>query len=588
MNRTVIPRPEYPNPIFERENWENLNGKWLFEIDSGNSGEDRHMFAVNSEDKYTKEITVPFCPESKLSGIEHKDFMTSLWYKRKVSISEDRLKGRVMLHFGAVDYRATVYVNGKAVGEHKGGYTHFEFDITEKLTVGENDITLHAEDDQRRVNQPRGKQCPHYQSCLCDYTRTTGIWQTVWLEYLPKDYIKSARIFPDIENCAFDIELKLSKCGRVSASAEYEGRAVGSVTKNSYGDYVRLTLPLSEKHLWEVGQGRLYDLVFTLQTENGVDTVKSYGGLREIKLDGLTFRLNGKSVFQRTVLDQGFYPDGIYTAPTESDLEKDIDLSISLGFNGARPHQKIFEPRYLYHCDKKGYLVWGEHASWGLDPGADDAITVFLPEWAESIERDFNHPSIIGWCPFNEIWYWDGRGFDNFRTLTKEVYKATKALDPTRPVIDASGGFHVMTDIYDQHDYDQNPENFKKSYEGYNGSKESFRFLNEGKTVFVAGLPFFMSEFGGTKWVPEHKKSADEKDSWGYGNEPKTEEEFFSRYEGLVTALLDAPNIMGFCYTQLYDIEQEQNGLLTYEREKKFDDYSRIIAANKKKAAIED
>ncbi len=583
-----IPRPEHPEPMFERESWQNLNGEWLFSFDFGVSGEERGFYKKETLKEYKDKIIVPFCPESELSGIGYKDFIPSVWYKRYINITKENLNGRVLLHFGAVDYKCNVWVNGEKAGTHIGGYSSFSFDVTELLRVGDNDITVNAVDDLRTGKQPVGKQARSYHSKVCDYTRTTGIWQTVWLEFVPKEFIKSAKYYPDIVDGAFDIELNLTKAGKVAVEAFFEGEAVGKVVKNAYGNFVRLHLPLSRKELWCVGEGKLYDLKLTLETEAGVDIVNSYAGLREIKIDGFKVLINGKSVFQRTVLDQGFYPDGIYTAPDEETLKRDIELSMLLGFNGARLHQKIFEPRYLYHCDKMGYLVWGEHASWGLDTTDDSALVNFLPEWSEAIHRDFNHPSIIGWCPFNEVWIWHTVGLENLHRVILETYRETKRLDPTRPVIDASGGFHTETDIMDQHDYEQNPVEFKRKYAGYDGGKESFDFHFDKWQTYTSNLPFFMSEFGGIKWVPEFKRETEAENAWGYGDAPKTEEEFLSRYEGLITSMLEAPNIMGFCYTQLYDVEQEVNGLFTYEREEKFNDYSRIIAANTKKAAIED
>lgn len=585
MITNIIPRPEHPEPMMKRESWQSLNGEWLFEIDYGVSGAERGLSSPESDKSYTKKITVPFCPESSLSGVGVKDFMPSVWYKKSIEITEEMLSGRIILHFGASDYKTVVYVNGKNVGNHFGGYSSFSFDITEFAVVGKNDITVNATDDVRSGRQPKGKQASAFYSSGCDYTRTTGIWQTVWLEFVPNGYIKSAKYYPDTNACAFDIELSLSKPGTVTAEAFYDGRSVGNYKKYISGCYARFTLPLSEKHLWEVGNGRLYDLKFTFDTDGKTDVLFSYAGLREVKLDGFKVLINGKSVFQRTVLDQGFYPDGIYTAPIDEALKRDIELSMQLGFNGARLHEKVFEPRFLYYCDKAGYLVWGEHANWGLDPNKDIATLNFLPEWCEAVERDFNHPAIIGWCPFNETW---NQASENGKRLMRAVYDETKRLDPTRPVIDASGGFHVVTDIYDQHDYDQNPESFKKAYSSYDGTEESFKLVFRENQIYTPDLPFFLSEFGGIKWIPDFKKETAENNEWGYGEAPKTEEEFFSRYEGLTAALLEAPNIMGFCYTQLYDVEQEVNGLYTYEREKKFEDYSRITAANLKKAAIED
>ncbi len=585
METNIIPRPEHPQPMMQRENWQNLNGEWLFEFDFGVSGAERGLFKPDKAEEYTKRIRVPFCPESELSGIGYKDFIPAVWYKRSITVTEEHLKGRVLLHFGAVDYECDVYINGEKAGSHFGGYSSFTLDITDFLNIGENDLTVNARDNVRSGKQPRGKQSSAFYSRGCDYTRTTGIWQTVWLEFVPTGYIKTAKYYPDIEAGAFDIELTLSLGGKLTVEVFYEGNSVGGCSKEIKGGYARLHLPLAEKHLWEVGKGRLYDLKFTLETESGTDVLYSYAGLREVRIDGFKVLINGKSVFQRTVLDQGFYPDGIYTAPSDEALKHDIELSMSLGFNGARLHEKMFEPRFLYHCDKAGYLVWGEHANWGLDINNEGGLLNFLPEWSETVERDFNHPAIVGWCPFNETWNQSGT---TARRILKAVYEETKRLDPTRPVIDTSGWYHVVTDIYDQHDYEQNPEIFRKSYTGYNGNEDSFRLLYKNEQVYIPGLPFFMSEFGGIKWIPESKRNNAASNSWGYGEAPKTEEEFFTRYEGLVSALLEAPNIMGFCYTQLYDVEQEVNGLYTYNREKKFDDYSRIIAANRKKAAIEE
>ena len=581
-----LPRPEHPEPMAVRETWQNLNGEWLFAFDFGGSGRERGLFAPDADDKYPERITVPFCPESPLSGIGYTDFIPSVWYKRKIHVTARELAGRVLLHFGAVDFRSFVFVNGKEVGSHAGGYSSFSFDITPFLSEGENDLTVNARDDVRSFRQPAGKQSNRYASYGCKYTRTTGIWQTVWLEFVPKTYIQSFRCYPDPEEGVFDFTFRLSGKGTLTAEAFYEGRPMGKAVKTGAGNALRLRLPLAETHLWEVGAGRLYDLVFTLESDGERDVLRSYAGLREVQIDGMKVLINGKSVFQRTVLDQGFYPDGIYTAPSDEALQKDIELSMALGFNGARLHEKIFEARFLYHCDRAGYLVWGEHANWGLNITVPEGLAAFLPEWVEAVERDFNHPAIIGWCPFNETWDFEGKRRDP--RILAAVYHATKAIDPTRPVIDTSGNFHVVTDIYDQHDYNQDPVSFREAYIGYDGKKESFKLRHEDKQVYLPDLPFFMSEFGGIKWVPEKDRETANKDAWGYGDAPQTEEEFLSRYEGLVAAILDAPNIMGFCYTQLYDVEQETNGLYTYGREKKFDDYSRIVAANKRKAAIED
>ena len=325
-----------------------------------------------------------------------------------------------------------------------------------------------------------------------------------------------------------------------------------------------------------MGEGNLYDISFEMAQNGEVkDTVASYFGLRTVGLDKKAFLLNGKKVFGRWVLDQGFYPDGIYTAPTDEALKNDIICSMQLGFNGARLHEKVFEPRFLYWADKLGYMVWGEHANWDLDISAYAQLEHFLPEWLEAVERDIAHPAIIGWCPFNET------QMDQCDMLVKTVYDVTKAVDPTRPVIDTSGWCHVSTDIYDVHDYEQDVATFTANYaEADKGIIKDHMFRWNPQRQSYKGEPIFVSEYGGIKWTNEGG------DAWGYGVGPETEEEFLARYEGLTHSLLDNPDIMAFCYTQLYDIEQEQNGLMTYNRVFKFDP-AIIKKINEKQAAIE-
>ncbi len=566
-----IPRPEHPNPQSERANWLNLNGEWDFEFDFGNS---KYAAGILDKTEWEKKIVVPFCPESKLSGIEHTDFIPAVWYRRNFDITASQLEGRVLLHFGAVDYETKVYINGKLAGTHTGGYASFRFDITEFLTEGKNTIIVNAVDDVRNSLVPRGKQCEELKSRGCDYTRTTGIWQTVWLEFVPRSYIKSFRLFPDYVNGTLAVTAVVEGEGEFVAEASFGGKPMGSFEKTA-SSTVAGEIDLSEIHLWEVGCGRLYDLTLTF----GDDEIKSYFGLRNVELDDYKFLINGKSVFQRLVLDQGFYADGIYTAPTEEDLENDIRISMAVGFNGARLHQKVFEPRFLYHCDRLGYIVWGEYGNWGLDWSQKGALAAMLPEWCECVERDFNHPSIIGWCPFNETW--DIRGRKQYDEVISTIYKVTKYMDETRPCIDTSGNFHTITDIYDVHDYEQDYHVFKENYdklmtEGILYEKFPDRQMYSGKGCA------WVSEYGGLQW-----SKGDRSDAWGYGNAPKTEEEFIERYAGLTDALLDNYRMFGFCYTQLYDIEQEQNGLYYYDRTPKFDiEIFRKI--NSRKAAIED
>jgi len=564
----MIYRQEHPKPQFERKNWINLNGEWQFEIDRVNSGVNRGL--MNDDVILKDTITVPFCPQSELSGINDKEFMFSVWYKKTVNITEEQLRGKVFLHFGAVDYDSFIYVNGVLCGKHKGGYVSFKVDVTDHLRVGDNILCVHAQDDERSPAIPSGKQCFEYYSGGCHYTRTTGIWQTVWLEFCPKTHIEKVKYFTDAENAVLTVTAQLCGAGTFTAKASYEGTDCGSASLTSKGGQVTLTLPLTEKHLWELGKGGLYDLILTY----GEDEVKSYFGLRTIEYTDKKFFLNGKSVFQRLVLDQGFYPDGIYTAPTDDELAADIDRSMAMGFNGARLHEKVFEERFLYHADRKGYMVWGEFPNWGFDHTDGSKVYGFLPEWLEEVERDFNHPSIVGWCPFNETWPQEGRLQSD--ELLALVYQATKSADPTRPCLDTSGSVHVATDVFDIHDYEQRPEVFATRW----AEVEKTGVWPDCVPQHYNGkLPFFVSEYGGIQWT--------DKGGWGYGNAPKTEEEFLSRLKGLTDILLDNPNIFALCYTQLTDVEQEQNGLYTYERKPKFDP-SIIYPIFTKKAAVEE
>ena len=570
----MIPRKEHPKPQFERESWINLNGEWLFLIDNGRSGEARKVYADASA--FDRKINVPFCMESELSGIGIKDFTYGVWYKKEVEIPSEYSGKRTVLHIGAADYRTKVYINGSEAGVHEGGYVSFCFDITEFVKKGKNDIVIYCEDDTRNRMIPRGKQSEEYYSHGCDYTRTTGIWQTVWLEFTEKAFVESVKYRPDYLTGSVTVEAQLRGSAALEFRASFEGREMGSVKIENAAGTVTFTLKLSETHLWNVGDGRLYDAQITF----GKDKIKSYFGLRNVWFDGYRFMLNGRSVFQRLVLDQGFYPDGIYTAPSDEALLKDIKLSKKFGFNGARLHQKVFEERFLYHCDKEGYLVWGEYPNWGVDHSDPEAVYHLLPEWIEEINRDFNHPAIIGWCPLNETWDIDGRKqFDPYLSL---IYRATKAIDTTRPCIDTSGNYHVETDIFDVHDYEQDPVKFAKHYEQLKSKGEIDNCCGDRQT-YEKGKPIFVSEYGGIKWSRETQEGP----AWGYGNAPETPDEYRERYKGLTDALLDNPLMFGFCYTQLTDVEQEQNGCYYYDRGEKFDtDF--FFGVNSRKAAIED
>lgn len=581
---TNIPRHEHPNPQFMRQNWMNLNGTWQFEMDFSQSGEEKQLYKKELKD----EITVPFCPESDLSGIGYKDFIPAVWYKKVIHLTEEWTKNKILLHFGAVDYETKVWVNDLYIGAHSGGYSSFNFDISDALTTGDNSIVVYAKDDLRTQNQPTGKQSQKYYSHGCMYTRTTGIWQTVWLESVPHTYISDTKYYTNKEEGTVtikgtvtgDVSNKLIKC-----QASYNGEPMGSSIVALDANTFNVRINLSEIHLWEVGNGRLYDLKLSLlENDVNIDVVDSYFGLRNLKIAGQKVLINNQPIFQRLILDQGFYPDGIYTAPTDEALKADIQLSLDMGFNGARLHEKVFEKRFLYHADQMGYLVWGEYPNWGLELN-EGALNIALHEWLEVVERDFNHPSIIGWCPLNET------KKDQTNSVVENIYRITKMLDTTRPVIDTSGYVHVATDIYDVHNYDQDPVSFKSTYDVLKDGEVPNDFNRDPYLQYDGKIPYFVSEYGGIKWHVDSKDKytylIEDGTEWGYGNTPKTEEEFIRRYKGLTDALLDNPHMFAFCYTQLCDVEQEVNGLYTYDRQPKFDPEI-IKAINTRKAAIEE
>ena len=590
-----IPRPEYPRPQFVRKDWLCLNGEWQFEIDAVDSGLGRGI----AQRELTGRINVPFCPESSLSGVEHVDFMAAVWYRREVVIPADWSGRDVLLHFQACDYDTTVWVNGTEVGRHRGGFTPFVCALKGVASAGDRVVILVRARDPWQGPQARGKQSPWFENRGCHYTRTTGIWQTVWMEPVPGIALQRPRLTPDVANSCFRLTqgISSSRAGMSVRATLSDERGVVSVatTITGHGVAAELVLPVGadRRRLWGPGEPALYDVKVELLDAAGklVDSAESYAGLRSVSIDGKKVLINGKSVFQRLVLDQGYYADGIMTAPSDAALKRDIELSLAAGFNGARLHQKVFEERFLYHADKLGYLVWGEFGDWGCGgqgnewdhqkPGA-----TYITQWLEAIARDYSHPSIIGWCPLNETIQPIGDSITVLDDVTHGMYLATKAMDPTRPVLDASGYAHRVpgADIYDCHDYDQNPETFRARHAGLAADKPFVNLAGDkAESVAYRGQPYFVSEFGGAWWNPNAKVG---EPSWGYGDRPKTLEEFYARFEALCGVLLDHPEMFGYCYTQLTDVFQEQNGVVMFDRSLKFD-MGRLWKAQRRKAAIE-
>lgn len=560
------PRAEYPRPQFERATWQNLNGTWTYAFDFGNSGAQR---GYKNTKGFDDKINVPFCPESKLSGVQYVDFINTIWYQREITVPADWKDQMILLHFGAVDYETTLFIDGKEVGAHFGSGSSFAMDITNYVTPGKSaNLVLCVNDNLRDNKQPGGKQCEGYYSGGCSYTRTTGIWQTVWMEPVNPQGLKQVFANPDIDQQQLVItpEFYQESMDNTLTVQVLDGKKVVASKSAKCMNQACIVLPIKNPKLWSPEDPFLYDVKYIIKNAEGkvVDEVSSYAGMRKVHLANGYFYLNNKPYYQRLVLDQGFYPDGIWTAPSDEALKQDIEMSKAVGFNGARLHQKVFEERYYYWADKLGYICWGEEASWGLDANDELAARNFLSEWAEVLVRDRNHPCIVTWTPFNETW---GARPGTYVRLMKDIYALTKAIDPTRPVNDASGDSHVMTDLWTVHDYTREPEKLIATHT-FKAGVEPYR-NNRGKDWLAkyAGQPYMLDEFGGLGWIPKDQRS----NSWGYGAQIESEDEFFDILEKEVDAIKACKHIVGFCYTQITDVEQEKNGVYYYDRRPKFD-----------------
>lgn len=565
-----VPRAEYPRPQFQREKWSNLNGEWNFAIDNEHTGEAQGWAGATSlEDK----IIVPFAPESSLSGVGHTDFMNSVWYQREVEVPSSWSGMKILLNFGAVDYKCSVYIDGERVGLHAGGTSSFSFDITQYVEAGRKfNLVVYVEDDTRSGVQPLGKQSTRRESHGCFYTRTTGIWQTVWMEAVAPTALRRVKIIPDVDNSQFIFMPEfydLADGQKLTVELRDGAKKVASKTVDAAGAS-SVVLNVRKPKLWWPESPFLYDVKFIVTDKDGrtVDEVASYAGLRKFHIEGKRMFLNNEPFYLRTVLDQGFYPDGIWTAPSDDALRSDIELSKKAGFNGARLHQKVFEERFHYWADRLGYVTFGEASDWGCNRANPAAAYALIKEWADNVNRDFNHPSIIGWTPMNEAW--GVKPLDDYLRLNEDLFNLTHLLDATRPVSTASGGSSYKTDIWTVHTYEQDPEVLKAQLEFENGYP---KYMGQApfKDVRYTGQPYFVDEFGGIKWNPAQQMDNVRTESWGYGQAPRSLEEFYRRLSGQVDAIVGNPDICGYCYTQLTDVEQEQNGIYFYDRSEKFD-----------------
>ncbi|MBR2399984.1 MAG: beta-glucuronidase, partial [Alistipes sp.] len=553
------PRAEYPRPQFERENWKNLNGEWSFTLDLSNSGRARNLYDSKGFDG---KITVPFAPESKLSGVGYTDFINSVWYQRTIQIPQEWTGKQIKLNFGAVYYESEVYIDGTFVGRHFGGSDSFSYDITEYVADGkEHSLVVHAESDIRSGEQPGGKQSTRYESYGCFYTRTTGIWQTVWMEAVDACGLERVQVLTDIDQSQLTVIptfYGLKNGNRLQVTVLDEGKVVAKADVVA-AQSMPVVIPIKKAKLWSPESPFLYDVVYEVKAADGatLDKVDAYVGMRKIHIDGTKIYLNNKPYYQRLVLDQGFYPDGVWTAPSDEALRRDIEMSKEAGFNGARLHQKVFEERFHYWADKLGYLIWGEMASWDKTSSKVEAARNFLGEWTNIVVRDRNHPAIVTWTPFNEEWATPNNEAGRFYN---DVYNITRQLDPSRPVNTISGGLYAISDFCTTHSYQQDGEKLHKQL--FDGEKF---YQPQGPTVksapramkflyYDGKVPYIIDEFGGIKCAETTPGGG----SWGYGNAAPTKEDFYKRLESQVKAITDhSDKICGFCYTQLTDVEQE-------------------------------
>ncbi len=566
----AIPRPEHPRPQFERAAWLNLNGAWSYVFDFGQSGQDAGR-DLHRSTGFAERIIVPFCPESALSGVRHVDFIPGMWYHRLIAVPAAWTGKRILLHFGAVDYECEAFIDGTSVGTHFGGSASFTFDITRTVHAGaEHHLVVRVRDDVRNGHQPVGKQSQQFRSHGCHYTRVTGIWQTVWLEAVDPCGLRDVHLLPDLDDGRLAIipryhaerrglRLRATLCAGDRTVVTGEAAAAGGVP---------VVLAIPDARPWSPEDPFLYGLTLEVIGADGEvqDQVVSYAGLRQIHIEGGQVFLNHRPLYQRLVLDQGFYPDGIWTAPSDEALRRDIELAMQAGFNGARLHQKVFEERFHGWADRLGYLTWGESPSWGCDQNSIAGARNFLSEWAEILVRDRNHPSIITWTPWNET---VGRTCPaQHARVHLDSYALCKSLDPTRPVNDASGYIHCRTDLWTVHNYEQDPERLAAMLAP---RPETGVWRNHPAVECpYEGQPYLVDEYGGIQWIPSPERVFAD-NSWGYGEPPRTVEEFHDRLRGQTDALLGHPHIVGYCYTQLTDVEQEQNGIYNYDRSAKFD-----------------
>jgi beta-galactosidase/beta-glucuronidase len=565
----------YPRPQFRRAGWTSLDGHWQFARDP------EAAWTFPGQVRWGETIRVPFAPETPASGIGETGFILACWYRRTFEAPRLASGERLVLHFGAVDDRATVWVNGHLVACHEGGYTPFAADVTDVMNQdGPQSVVVRAEDDPHDLAKPRGKQDWLLQPHAIWYPRTTGIWQTVWLESVPATRIETIRWRANLERWEIGLDARIGGRPRDDLRLDVTLRVRGrTIADDSYGVVAgevgrRIALPdpgidnARNDLLWRPGTPTLIDAELTLRTADGevLDRVASYTAMRVVGVDGDRFLLNGRPFGLRLVLDQGYWPESGLTAPDDAALRRDVELAMAMGFNGTRKHQKIEDPRYLAWADRLGFLVWEELPSaYRFD---ERSVARLTREWLAVLERDVNHPSIIAWVPFNESW-----GVPDLprnpaqRDFVRGIYHLTKAIDPTRPVSSNDGWEQLTTDLFTIHDYEADPDRLAlrhASLDALTRDRPSSRVLAiEGHPY--AGQPLLLSEFGGIAFTPPEARD----ETWGYVRS-ESAEAFAAAYAKLLETVRALPIYSGFCYTQFADTYQEANGLLTMDRTPKF------------------
>ncbi len=572
----MVPRPEYPRPQFVRDEWLNLNGEWEFAFDDEDVGVAEGWYEGR---ELPNRIIVPFAYQTKLSGINDQSIHEVVWYARTFETPEEWLPSDLLLNFGAVDYASTVWINGKEVGHNRGGHVPFQFEIAPYVKKGANRHTVRVEDRQD-PQQPRGKQSSTGVPESIDYYCTTGIWQTVWLEPAPSIRIEELRIITHAKRNIVELIVFLhapSAAWRIEVVVSDNGKQVARVDDQTAVATGRLYVTIPYAKLWSPESPHLYDLNIRLyERDQLLDEVTSYFGLRGLRLLNGQFLLNGNPIYLKMVLDQGYWPDGYLTAPSDEALQTDIGWIKTFGFNGARKHQKIEDPRWLYWCDKLGLLVWEEMPNareWSS--AAEEQLSA---EWQTAVRRDFNHPCIIAWVPVNESMGFPGLGQEHAGqyAFIERMVRVTRRLDSGRPVIDNDGWEHTdITDVLAIHDYTPTASELTERYAAkIAGGDLPLKVWIGEKPLFALGSkyrgqPIVLSEVGGFLTIPSAVPPEKRDMLYRFYGSAETADELLEKYGDLMRGIASLKFLAGFCYTQFTDIEQEINGLLTYDRKPK-------------------